>query len=184
MSTVVVRKRGLETTFIIPTIGRPTLNRAVRSALETSARVLVVADDRNIQLETHPSLSIVYTPTPLRSGGLSRNYGVKLAETPWVSFLDDDDAVTPDYVERLEECPSCDVVIFRMQHPRLGLVPKIPMIAFGNVGISFSARTHWMERICFPAERPQDFHILRGLEDAGARIHFSPHLTYHVRPPG
>src|SRR3954466_11788570 len=89
----------IETTFIIPSCGRDTLQRAIESAETAGGKVLTDFDHK------HEGPSVI------------RNKLIQKAETDWVSFLDDDDTVTPDYVERLtrelEMSPDADCVIFK-----------------------------------------------------------------------
>lgn len=84
-------------TAIIPTVGRPSLREAVRSALRQTVPTmpLVVVDDLDALAIVQSRLSgLEYRMvcTAGRQGaGAARNLGVQFAETPWVAFLDDDD---------------------------------------------------------------------------------------------
>lgn len=93
-------------TAVIPTVGRPSLRAAVRSALNQTIPTvpLVVVDDLD-------ALSVVQTrlrgldyrlvsTAGRQGGGAARNLGVQFAETPWVAFLDDDDDWVADKSER------------------------------------------------------------------------------------
>ena len=71
------------TTFIIPSIGRESLNRAIQS---TKPHPVLHKIDTNRRGESH-----------------IRNQLIKEATTEWVSFLDDDDTITEDYVRQLCE---------------------------------------------------------------------------------
>lgn len=86
-----------QVTAVIPTVGRPSLRDAVRSALRQTVPTtpLVVVDDLDA-LSTVQSrlagLEYRMVSTSGRQGaGAARNLGVQFAETPWVAFLDDDD---------------------------------------------------------------------------------------------
>jgi len=68
----------IETTFIIPSCGRDTLDRAIRSAEKAGGYVLWHLDK-----EKHGASAV-------------RNQLIQQASTDWVSFLDDDDTVTED----------------------------------------------------------------------------------------
>jgi glycosyltransferase involved in cell wall biosynthesis len=106
--------RVSDCTIVIPTKDRGALlERAVESALaQTMAgtRVIVVDDgsETPVTLPSDPRLSLVRHP---RSRGVSaaRNLGLSLAETPFVMFLDDDDRIRPELVERsLQELGATD----------------------------------------------------------------------------
>lgn len=159
----------IETTFIIPSVGRETLNRATESVEKTGAKYLVGFDDDN------------------EGPSVVRNRLIKQAETPWVSFLDDDDTVTPDYVERLtrelELSPYADVVIFKEFFLNGTVIPRKdePFVKWGNVGIAFSVKRDVALKWPFREIRYEDYEFLKKLEDEGYLISFSPYLTYKER---
>jgi glycosyltransferase involved in cell wall biosynthesis len=92
--------------FIIPTIGRETLTRAVESALAQSHNVashpqheVVVVNDSGNDLPradwfNAPQVRIVDSNCIERSA--ARNAGATAARGKWLLFLDDDDYLTPD----------------------------------------------------------------------------------------
>lgn len=86
-----------QVTAVIPTIGRPSLRRAVRSVQRQThlTTALVVLDDPDAETLVRRRLEgldyrMVVTPGR-RGGSAARNMGVEHAETPLVAFLDDDD---------------------------------------------------------------------------------------------
>lgn len=92
---------------IIPTIGRPSLARAVQSVVEQSVdcRVIVVLD-RPDQISVVREMLDAYPHKLITTGGRSkaanaRNLGLDAATAPVVAFLDDDDWWEPGRVERL-----------------------------------------------------------------------------------
>ena len=126
-----------EVTFIIPSTGRPTLERTLASLkrLEGNsawrAKVLVprstttlsslrikriTADERiSVIKHTHEGLS--------NCAGYVRNIGISQSLTPWVAFLDDDDTLSPNYLiqfvnERLA-FPAANLIVFRMFDARI-----------------------------------------------------------------
>jgi glycosyltransferase involved in cell wall biosynthesis len=204
-------------TFIVPTKGRPSLKHAVRSLVDqTNPRWRAIVMGDGIDPDTFADARIDKRTFFLRgmashSAGLTRNAAISFAiannfPTPWLAFLDDDDELTSDYVQRLEEetqtprGEEAGVVVFRMHHPELGILPPLDMddaaqLRWGQVGISFAVRTPWFwppHSLRFIRERPsqpsqgqynEDIDLLLRLRDKlGAVVHLSPALTYRVRP--
>jgi HAD superfamily hydrolase (TIGR01662 family) len=100
------------TTVVIPTVGRPSL-RVLLEALADGTRPVrtpvLVVDDRPDGPPLQEELADVGLPglRVLRAGGggpaRARNIGWRHAETPWVSFLDDDVVTDPDWYAVLGE---------------------------------------------------------------------------------
>lgn len=84
-------------TAVIPTIGRPSLRRAVASVLRQTEKVLplVVLDDPDGLAQVRRRLDGLDYELLLTEGrqgaAAARNLGVRLAQTQYVAFLDDDD---------------------------------------------------------------------------------------------
>lgn len=155
------------TTFIIPSIGRDTLKRAIQSAKSTGASVLYEIDSEK------------------QGRSFIRNSLIEKAKTEWVSFLDDDDTVYIEYVARLEEeiknNPDADVIHFREYFPWGQVFPNWPKVEWGNVGISFSIKREVALEFPFIEEDHEDLQLLKRLESAGKKIVFSKYLTYKAR---
>lgn len=167
------------TTFIIPSINRPTLQRAIDSARK-QAPYLVEIDKMKI------------------GAAAIRNGLIKLADTEWVSFLDDDDTVTDDYVKRLREelkvNPDADVVIFReyfiqdLMTSNRGddkypdhFIWQAPVVHWGQFGIAFSVKRELAMKYPFMDIENEDFHFVETLDKEGYNIHFSKYITYRAR---
>lgn len=114
-------------TFIIPTIGRETLNATINSILSQTCpkwKAIIVFDGLSPSIEVNdPRFQILQVDKTERhkdhehSAGYVRNYGIKFATTEWVAFIDDDDTIKNTYVETfLSETKQydIDVIIFRM----------------------------------------------------------------------
>ena len=104
-------------TVVVPTRDRPVLLRdAVDSALGQTAadtRVLVVDDGSRdpVELPAHPRLRVVRHLRP-RGVSAARNLGISLAGTELVTFLDDDDRMRPQLVQRsLEVIAAADAPV-------------------------------------------------------------------------
>ncbi len=147
-------------TFIIPTIGRETLSLTLQSLKNqtiTNWKAIVIFDgiEPNIS-ETDPRITIIKTPIKLGQGynsaGLVRNYGIKFVNTEWVAFVDDDDSITPNYIESFlsELWLDPDVIIFRMTMDDR-VCPSIDSTNFfiKNVGISFAVKTELVSKFIF-----------------------------------
>jgi glycosyltransferase involved in cell wall biosynthesis len=119
--------------------------------------------------------------------GYVRNIGLHWVKTPWVGFLDDDDRLTLDYVERLkEECrltPNADLIVFKMMDKSLILPPPSSTELVKNeIGISFSFRSSLIQEGCrFESSEDEDYQLVRSVYRAGKHIVFSPYVTYLVR---
>lgn len=167
------------TTFIIPSIDRPELQRAIDSC-KNQAPYLVEIDKQGI------------------GASAIRNGLIKLADTEWVSFLDDDDTVTDDYVRRLEEeskaHPEADLIVFREyfiqrlmnrdgkedKYPD-HFIWQAPVVHWGQIGIAFSVKREVALKYPFMDEINEDFHFVERIDQTGHKIHFSPYMVYRAR---
>lgn len=165
------------TTFIIPSIDRPELQRAIDSA-KKQAPYLVQIDKQRI------------------GASAIRNELIRLANTEWVSMLDDDDTVTDDYVQRLKEesekHPEADVIVFReyfigelmdgdgAKYPD-HFIWTAPVVHWGQVGIAFSVKRKVAMEHPFIEEPNEDYHFVARLDEAGYKIHFSKYIVYRAR---
>jgi glycosyltransferase involved in cell wall biosynthesis len=119
--------------------------------------------------------------------GYVRNVGLQWVQTPWVAFLDDDDRLTPDYVERLqEECimtPTADLIVFKMNDKALILPPpSSTQIVKNEIGISFAYRSSLIQKgFQFRSSEHEDYHLVHSIYQAGKQVVFSPYVTYVVR---
>ncbi len=129
------------------------------------------------------------------SAGLLRNEGIKEALGEWVAFVDDDDTIAPQYVEHLrehaEDFPSADVIVFRMEHPKYGILPResCPIIAQGFVGISYAVkrgiqplfiRENVVSDTDTTLNTHEDIELLVELKNKNHELYISPHIDYKV----
>lgn len=197
-------------TFVVPTVGRESLAGALESLLAQTDPdwcCWVVLDS----IEENPDLPdrvtddkrIQFISARRGSAGLARNVALQYVKTKWTAFLDDDDFLGVDYVKLLRSYGADkDVVVFRMYHPELGVLPPVGMkpeeLRWGQVGISFAVRTayfadHDEERdgTRFIAEKDpdnpmpgramnEDIKLLEELRERNARFVIADEITYYV----
>ncbi len=96
---------------IIPTMGRDTLDRAIRSALGQTyppAEIIVVAGKPFVMSRDYPSIVRVVEKSSSDeskwTAAHNRNTGVKLATSELVAFLDDDDFWYSDKMKKQVMC--------------------------------------------------------------------------------
>jgi HAD superfamily hydrolase (TIGR01662 family) len=101
---------GFSCTIVVPTLGRPTLPRLLRSLEQARgpapAEVLLIDDREEAAGASDPlPTSTRYPVRVLRSGhrgpAAARNVGWRAAATEWVAFLDDDVVCTGDWLAHL-----------------------------------------------------------------------------------
>jgi glycosyltransferase involved in cell wall biosynthesis len=190
-------------TFIIPTINRNTLSNTLLSLLDQTFpnwRCIIIFDGcepKDISLLSlldndkrflYFSINRLGTEQAIHnSAGFVRNIGMNLVKTPWIGFVDDDDILLPNYIEKFMEeftiTPFCDVILFRMvQQNRIIPSYEQKNIVEGDVGISFVCKTSLIqEGYLFTQSIIEDFTFLKKLELAGKKIILSPYTTYLVR---
>jgi len=182
-------------TFIIPTIGRDTLSRSIESLKNQTNpnwNAIVIFDGiaPTIQ-ESDPRIRILEIDKhgqSVNSAGLVRNKGMKLVETPWIGFLDDDDLLDEKYVDtflkEISEYSHIDVLIFRMMSDKREILPPLndSRIVEGNVGISFAIKRElFIQGYEFVPSHIEDYIYLSKLLDDKKKIMISPYVMYYVR---
>lgn len=184
-------------TFVMPTTGRTTLKAAVGSVLSQSDprwRLIVVGDGIVPYLDVLDERISLVGAEKTGSSGMTRNAALGAIETPWTGFLDDDDELHSGYVASLAALSAQrpfpgepDVVVFKMDDPKLGVLPDLQAVIHGRIGISFAVKTSWFDHVRFVREdqtvpRNEDYWLLRLLEIAGATFWFSHEIRYYVKP--
>ena len=187
------------TTFIIASIGRPTINESLTSLQQQTNpnwKAIIVYDNKPIAPiaeEFTKDKRIVQVRYNGRTGpGWTRNHGIQMTTTKWVSFLDDDDSVYEKYVEFLQDhdetYENLDAVIFRMRHfkPHLDPLPgpDCKSVIKFQLGISFSLNVQMLRdcKLQFPMTFPcEDFILMNKVFESKRKILISGHVTYFVR---
>ncbi len=179
-------------TFIIPTINRNTLNRSIDCLLSQynpNWKAIVAFDGLPALHFPDPRITSISVPKTgkLNHAGNVRNIAISKADTDWVAFLDDDDTISNDYVDRLveetKENPEAKCIIFRMKtsFDPVGILPEPNHNTFYKcrVGISFAIKKEI--NINFEPSHIEDFIILNKIRENGHKIIISPYVTYFVR---
>ena len=97
-------------TFIIPSINRESLTKTIDSLLKQTNnnwKAIIIYDGvEGKQFDDDRIKTININKTGIvgqihGEAGLVRNVGIKEADTKWIAFLDDDDTITPYYIDSL-----------------------------------------------------------------------------------
>jgi hypothetical protein len=189
-----------EITFIVPTIGRYTLMRTIislKNQTKTNWRCIVIFDGVNIPKNITDTLKDDKRFTIIRinkvgclnHGARVRNEGLRLVKTGWVGFVDDDDTLSPYYVEHMNNYISSNstikCIIFRMMYSDNNVIPKINSNTFqaGNVGISFCFNAELLRSgFYFTPSSCEDYVLLNKIRGSRYRIVMSGKIGYFVRP--
>jgi glycosyltransferase involved in cell wall biosynthesis len=177
-------------TFIIPTIGRSSLQQTVQCLLQQTNphwKAIIIFDGIKPTIQNSDRISIL---NHVKLGvsnhaGAVRNYGISHATTEWVAFVDDDDAIKNTYVETFyqELKFKSDVILFRMwMNGRI--LPHVNATNFhkSQVGISFAVKKCIFDHgIVFEPSEFEDFYFLDKCRTNQYRILISPYLLYFVR---
>ena len=193
-------------TFVIATKGRRSLGRALGSILQQTnpwwEAVVVV---NFLQWSARDSFKYLALPAEITEdkrfifkqvhrgkfrkncAGTLRNLGVRIARTPWVAFLDDDDELSKSYVELLWKevrKNNSNLVVFRMFNRMLTpqILPPLEatQLELNKVGISFafSKESSTPE---FVDSSVEDFNLLADhCNSPNGLCTLSPHLLYFV----
>ncbi len=181
-------------TFIIPTIGRPTLSKSIESLINQKNKnweAIVIFDGIKPNIEINDErikiMEIDKKGRDKNSAGLVRNIGIKQAKTDWIGYLDDDDYLANDYIdcfnEELNLNPDMDVLIFRMQD-KDKIFPELETDNFylNHVGISFAMKKKIFDNnLVFVPSSGEDFEYLNLMRNNNYKIIISPYIKYFVR---
>jgi glycosyltransferase involved in cell wall biosynthesis len=180
-------------TFIIPTIGRPSLEKSINSLIKQTNpnwECIIIFDDVDLisfDDERIKCLKIKKSGQTGKShnmGGLVRNEGIKICDTKWIGFLDDDDTLHPQYVQKLyENYQTYDLVIWKMKFNNGKIVPKsttIKDLRRANVGISFCYQNKF-DNLLFNNSEIEDFEFIQKIKNMTKNIVITPEIYYNVK---
>ena len=189
-------------TFLIPTIGRPSLKATIDSLLSQTCQewcAIIVFDEiePNFAIsDGDDRIRIFRKPHSISTcehrAGSVRNYGAQFVQTEWIAFVDDDDIIKPEYVEVfLSEIATYDndAIIFRMIqlddskthiqiHPNLNVDNFFP----SSVGISFAVKKKIFDAgIAFRTGVEEDYFFLDAIRQNNYKMMISPNILYLVK---
>jgi glycosyltransferase involved in cell wall biosynthesis len=113
-------------TFIIPSIGRPTLKKAIQSIFNQNAKknethIVVVFDNCDIVDYGIPNVTNIKTNKKCTSAGEVRNHGLlyikENIKTKYVSFLDDDDYILNSFNDVVINLNNYELLIHSIKFP-------------------------------------------------------------------
>lgn len=191
-------------TFIIPSINRDTLLQTLLSIInqtntqwkailifdgcEPSSPELfhLLQDDRFLYFSIHKTGIESNTNNIHGKAGFVRNIGMQLVTTPWIGLVDDDDTLTPNYIDTLineyHQTPNADLILFRMLN-KIHIYPpnQLMTIERNKVGISFCFQTKLVqEGFRFNQSQNEDFEFIHQIDQAHKIIVISSEITYLV----
>lgn len=187
-------------TIVIPSVGRQTLPRTLRSLLDQDDPdwYCIVGFDGVSEIDSTPNIIIddrikyVYSPRrePLiKNAGPVRNQIIPLVVTKWMAFLDDDDTLRTTYVSTFKETISQNLdlsaMTVRMSYDLddKATTPYVQDVLRGKIGISFAVNTEFIRDndITFLSCSAEDHFFLKEVKDKGGKIIFLDKILYNVR---
>ena len=198
-----------DTTVIIKTIGRPSLKAAIASAKREKFKVIVVSDGVKKISAQGASQIVTLGKQWGYYGGMAANVGAAMAETEFITFLDDDDVFIKgagDIIrKKLKDNPHIDIWVGGVRftkpvhmvdtitnvvvssstdfalHPEKGLVE-------GNVAMP-TYRTSIFKTIPFTDSVPESkkhltdiYHVNACVTHGGCKLAWFEEVIYLVRP--
>lgn len=180
-------------TFIIPSINRPTLNNTIQSLLNQTNpnwECFVLYDGvigkefDDSRIKTINLEKIGKKGERHGNAGLVRNEGIKMSNTDWIGFLDDDDTIHQDYVKTLsEKYLSYDFIVWRMKTTDGKIYPELTRnnIKINRVGISISFKNKFPNLIFDSNGDSEDFEFVNKLRNTTHNFLITPEIYYNVR---
>lgn len=121
--------------FIVPTVGRPSLQKTLASIECLSGDEILVVGD--IEPPTDDRVRFIRCLADKCWGGTERNLAMSQAHGRYLSFMDDDDVYAPGARAALGaailEAPGCPA-IFRMKYPGGMVLWQKQALECGNIG--------------------------------------------------
>ena len=182
---------------VIRTIGRPSLNDAINSALREFDEVIVVADSVNLHHKVSDE-KVTYLRTGRKFdkyGSAALNMGACAVSNEYFCLLDDDDEFVEgagDFMRTfLRDNPETDIVVPGLKYNNGMVLCVRPGLGYGNVAVP-TFKTEWFHKFPIttsylnyypkiPSDAIDLAHVMMCV-DQGAKINWYEKVLYLVRP--
>ena len=188
-------------TFIMPSINRPTIARAIESLVKQTNpnwKLWVVYDGfwAEPPFKEDPRVQSMFFHPKIGTGNMAANVR-KMAfprvDTDWIGFLDDDDWLAENYVARFYEevgkSPWLSLICFRMLYGDVIIPPmevnQLPGIKNGQVGISLAIRKGFLygpNAVFWSPSNTEDLELISQLITKGACSTITEDVLYYAAP--
>ncbi len=165
-------------TVITASIGRDDIKHAYRSLVDQTDPDWrwIIAGDGIRPPVFHDGRVRAFKLPHMAHEAHMRNIGVEVAQTPWVTFLDDDDTLAPTFIATMTDIimhkPDVDVIYVTQVGPSGKLFPSTPGVTWGEVGISYACRRELAQEFPFQPVLHEDFEQVLAFEGHGATFHW------------
>lgn len=155
----------MNVSYIIPTLGRDTLGRAVSS---------IISQDKNANLIIEGNGN---------SAGQNRNDALNKVPSTcnWIIFLDDDDYFDEGFYSELNN--EFDIIVFRMnQGGEIKPTPNNDEIKFGTVGINFGIKKQLYDilKTKFDDSHAEDWRFIQSYLSLNPNIKVTEKVYYNA----
>lgn len=123
-------------TYIIPTVGRPSISNTIHSILDEDKHARIIIQ-RGGKAGTNRNLAMMME---LVSSELN------FIESEYIGFIDDDDFYVKGYLKQIDT--DYDLIIMRMNQNGTIIPRQDNILRGGNVGINFVIKTEFLKKIC------------------------------------
>jgi glycosyltransferase involved in cell wall biosynthesis len=180
-------------TFIIPSINRPSLVNSIKSLLNQTNpnwECIIVYDGvegpefDDERIKTMKIKKIGKKGEGHGNAGLVRNEAIKIIETEWIAFLDDDDTIDSNYVHTLfEKYSNFDFVVWRMKNKKGKIYPDVSIneLLIDKVGISISFKRIIEDKLFKNNGDHEDFEFVNNLQKQTKNFFITPEIYYNIR---
>lgn len=178
-------------TVIIPTIGRPTLERTLDSVasqpLLDGDAVIVVGRGESIQaMAARYGYRFLECPPGGHGGAEERMKAIPLVTTTHIGFLDDDDVWVPGARETIRQAQLTTPtrpMVFRMRYPSGRELWKDKVVRRGNVGTPMIVVPNQPQYLGkWPSQRMNDYYFLSSMKWKPSDIVWRPDVLAVIRP--
>lgn len=176
--------------FVIPTLGRYTLHRtldSLRAQTTQDWKAYVIFDNHDVTIPTDEKILAFRYNKPCGGAGVVRNYALPMITDGWLAFVDDDDWIDKDYVNRILHYGSkgYDLISFTYRDVENGNIqppPGMKNIVRCNIGISFAVKSEFVHKhgIKFIDGGIEDYEFINDCVKAGASWIITGEIRYFV----